>query len=308
MRETFVKKLIEFAKRDKNVYLITSDTGFMVLDEFKTLFPERFLNIGISEANMIGVAAGLAMSGKKVFVYAIVPFVTMRCFEQIRVDLCYQNLPVKLVGIGGGLTYGTAGSTHHSIEDLAVMNCLPNMNVLCPGDPIEAAGLFEESMLLDSPCYIRLGKSGEKIIHENNNTHIKIGKGILVSEGKNIAIISTGNMLENAKNVVDLLNKEGFTPELISMPTIKPMDKEIITKISKKCHTIFTLEEHNIIGGLGSAVGDVILENNLSVKIKKIAIPDQYTCIGGSQEYLRGKYGLTAAQILNSILEALKSN
>lgn len=303
MRDAFVKKLIEFAKKDENLYLITSDTGFMVLDEFKKLFPERFLNIGISEATMIGTAAGLALSGKKVFAYAIVPFITMRCFEQIRVDLCYQNLPVKLVGIGGGLTYGTAGSTHHSIEDIAVMSCLPNMSVLCPGDPIEVEGLMEESLNLTGPSYLRLGKSGETVIHNKDLTDIKIGKGIKIQAGKDIAIISTGNMLENSIKVCEILKQNNINPELISMHTVKPIDKDVIINLTQNCTKVITIEEHNIIGGLGSSVGDVILENNLPLKLKKFAIPDKYTCIGGSQDHLRACYNLEATQIAKEILD-----
>jgi transketolase len=306
MRDAFVRKLIEFARNDDSVYLITSDTGFMVLDEFQKLFPERFLNIGISEANMIGVAAGLALSRKKVFVYAIVPFVTMRCFEQVRVDLCYQNLPVKLIGIGGGLTYGTAGSTHHSIEDIAVMGCLPNMNVLCPGDPIEVEGLMEESLKLTGPSYLRLGKSGEKVIHNIITPSIKIGKGIVIEEGKDVAIIATGNMLENALNVCEMLKKKDIYPELISMHTVKPIDEELIIEVSKRCKTVITIEEHNYIGGLGDRVADIILKNDLAVRFRRFAIPDKYSYKAGSQEFLRKTYGLTAKQIFNSVIDLLK--
>ena len=159
MRKAFIKKLIELARKDSDIYLLTGDLGFSVLESFQREFPERFINIGISEQAMIGVAAGLAMMGKKVFVYSILPFVTMRCFEQVRVDLCYQNLPVRLVGVGAGLNYGTAGATHHAIEDISVMRSLPNLSVLSPGSCKEVEALLDQANELKGPAYFRLSKS-----------------------------------------------------------------------------------------------------------------------------------------------------
>ncbi|MDD3012879.1 MAG: transketolase C-terminal domain-containing protein [Candidatus Gastranaerophilales bacterium] len=306
MRHSFIKRLIELAKEDENIYLLSSDTGYTILEEFIKLFPERYLNIGISESNMIGVAAGLAMSGKTVFAYAIVPFITMRCFEQIRVDLCYQNLPVKLVGIGGGLTYGPAGPTHHSIEDIGIMSCLPNMTIINPGDPFEVKKAVEASLNLKGPCYFRLGKSGEPVIH-NESKCFEIGKGIKVLEGKDISIIVTGNMLETGLKVSQMLQDQEINPELISMHTIKPIDKDLILESAKKCKFMVTIEEHNIIGGLGSQVSGILTDNNLHVRIKRFAIPDEYVEIAGSQDYLRNIYGLTAEQIFNSIKDLLKN-
>lgn len=301
MREAFVKKLIELARKDKKIYLITADTGFKVLDEFKKLFPDRFLNIGISEAAMIGMAAGLALSGKTVFVYAIVPFVTMRCFEQVRIDLCYQNLPVKLVGVGQGLTYGTAGATHHSIEDIGIMSCLPSMTIICPGDPIEVERAIEESLKLKGPCYLRLGKSGEIKIHQSPLSSFTIGKGIRIYQGKDIAIIATGNMLETALEVSNLLKQRGISPELISMHTVKPLDEKLIVEISKRCRVIVTLEEHSVIGGLGSAVSNVITDKKLKSNLVKIALPDKYVDIVGEQDDLRDYYGLTTEKVAKNI-------
>ncbi len=302
MRSAFVKKLIELANKYNDLYLITADTGFRVLDEFKDLFPDRYLNIGISEANMIGVAAGLTLSGKIVFVYGIVPFVTMRCFEQIRIDLCYQNLPVKLIGIGQGLTYGSAGATHQSIEDIAIMNCLPNMTIVCPGDPVETEKAVESSIEVKGPLYLRLGKSGEKIIHSAQLSAFKIGKGIRLYGGKDIAIIATGNMLETAVNVYEILKQKNIFAELISMHTIKPLDVDLIVEISKRCKIIVSIEEHNFIGGLGSRIADVITDKKLAVNLKKFALPDKYVVVVGEQDYLRDYYGLTAEKIGEAIL------
>lgn len=302
MRTAFIKKLTQLANADKRVYLITADTGFKVFDEFQVVFPERYLNIGISEANMIGAASGLALDGKIVFVYAIVPFVTMRCFEQIRIDLSYQDLPVKLVGVGGGLTYGSEGATHHAIEDIAIMNSLPNMTVICPGDPVEAANMIEASLSLKGPCYFRLGKSGERVLHKKGLPSFSIGKGILIHKGEDIAIIATGSMLETAFTIHEILKGKGLNPELISMHTIKPLDREIITKAARRCKIVVTVEEHSVIGGLGSCVANVIAEENLNVVLKKFAIPDRYAETAGDNIYLRRQYGLTAEQISEDIL------
>ena len=183
MRKAFVNKLTELVSKNKNIYLLTGDLGFSVFDDFRNIFPENFVNMGLSEANMIGVASGMAMNGKYVFVYSIIPFITFRVLEQIRNDICLQNLPVKIIGVGEGLTYGTSGPTHHAIEDIGIMSSLPNMIVLSPGDPVEVEKLVEESINLKSPCYIRLGKNGEPAFN-SPNTKIEIGKGnILKREG-----------------------------------------------------------------------------------------------------------------------------
>lgn len=303
MRLALLKKLTEFMEKDDSVYLLTADTGFHVFDEYPTKFGERYLNVGICEGAMIGMAAGLALEGKKVFVYGIVPFVTMRCFEQIRVDLCYPTLPVTIIGVGGGLTYGPAGMTHHSIEDIALMNCLPNMTVLCPGDAVETEYALDAIMNLQGPCYLRLGKTGEAVIHSKPLTDFAIGKGITVRKGSDIAIIATGNMLPAAVEAGQLLRDKGKEPEVVSMHTVKPIDRKLIIDIASRCKTIVTVEEHNMIGGLGSMVADVLTDENLKVKLKKFAINDQYAQKAGSQQYLRSQYGLTAENIAEELLK-----
>lgn len=308
MRIAFLNKLTELMEQDDSIYVLVADTGFHVFDEFQNRFSQRYLNAGISEASMIGMASGLAVSGKKVFVYGIVPFVTMRCFEQIRVDLCYPELPVTIVGVGGGLTYGPAGMTHHSIEDIAVMNCLPNMTVICPGDPIETQQAVEAVMLLEGPCYLRLGKTGEKVVHNRRQKSFAIGKGLRVRKGNDVAIIATGNMLPTAVDTCDILEADGMGPELVSMHTIKPIDKELIIELARRCRLIATVEEHSIIGGLGSVVAGVLTEEELNTKVllKKFAIGDEYARKAGSQDYLRRQYGLTAETIADEVRVCLK--
>lgn len=289
MRTTFINTLTEEAKTNENIYIITPDLGFSVLERFRDLFPKRFLNVGIAEQNAVGVAAGLALSGKIVYVYSIVPFVTMRCFEQVRVDVAYMNTNVRLVGVGAGLSYGPAGATHHSIEDIAVMRNLPNMTVCCPGDPLEVREIVRQSVNYQGPMYIRLGKNGEPMIHKENQKLI-IGKAIQVTEGQDLIIITTSNMLEEGKQIVDMLRGKGKSVGLVSMHTIKPFDIEKVLNLIHQGIPMVTLEEHNIIGGLGSAVAEVIAESGQAVRFKRIGIKDIFCHEVGSQQYLRDKF------------------
>jgi transketolase len=298
VRSTFINTLVEEAKLNKNIYLITPDLGFSVLEKFRELFPERFLNVGIAEQNAVGVASGLALSGKIVYVYSIVPFVTMRCFEQVRVDVAYMNTNVRLIGVGAGLSYGPAGATHHSIEDIAIMRNLPNMTVCCPGDPIEVREIVRQSVSRRGPMYIRLGKNGEPIIHDQSQT-ITIGQSVQVTQGNDLIIITTSNMLEEGKTIVTALQAEGRQTTLISMHTVKPLDVAAIRTAMNKGIPIVTLEEHSIIGGLGSAVAEVIAESGQAVRFKRIGIKDMFCHDVGSQAYLRSKLINPYQEILN---------
>lgn len=242
--------------------------------------------MGISEANMIGVAAGLALWDMKPYVYSIVPFATMRCFEQIRNDICYQNVDVKIIGIGAGLAYGALGPTHHSREDIAIMRALPNMTVVCPGDPVETELIVQESLNINGPMYIRLGKGNDPVVHKDK-PKLRVGKGIILKEGKDITIIATGNILNNALISAHQLSEKGLTIRLISMHTVKPLDKDIILRAAEETKAIFTIEEHSIIGGLGSAVSEIIAENDSKILFKKIGLPDSFEKVVGTHEYLR---------------------
>ena len=301
MRLALVRALTRLIERGEDVHVLTADTGFHVFDEFRQQFPERFLNVGIAEAGMIGVAAGLAHQGRQVFCYGIVPFVTMRCFEQIRVDLCYSGLPVKIVGVGGGLTYGPAGATHHAIEDIAVTSSLPRMTVVCPGDPVETEKATEASLALDGPCYLRIGKTGEPVVHADGLEDFAIGRGIRLRKGSEVAVIATGNMLPTAAAACEALAGRGRDPELISMHTVKPIDRDLIVDVARRCETVVTVEEHSVIGGLGSAVAAVVVDEHLDVRLERIALPDEYVHEAGSQDYFRRKFGLTAEQIADRI-------
>lgn len=306
MRNTFIKTLIQLAKNDDRIFLITPDLGFSVLEEFQENFPERFLNVGIAEANAISIAAGLALSGKIVYVYSIIPFVTMRPFEQIRVDLAYMNTNVRLIGVGAGITYGPAGATHHAIEDIAIMRALPNMTVLAPSDPYEVESLVYESIEHQGPIYFRLPKKGEPII-SNKNNKIAIGKANVIKaiENSKISILFTSNASDLALDVEKLLAKDNIDVDLISMYSIKPFDYNKLEEILSLKKYIFTIEEHSIIGGLGSVVSEYIAESKYNPTFKRFGLPDKYSHYVGSQHYIRDKFGLTKEKIFKNIMDLL---
>lgn len=305
MRNTFVNNLIKIAEEDKNVYLLTGDLGFSVFEGFAEKFPKRFINCGVAEQNMIGVAAGLALSGKKVYVYSIIPFVTMRCFEQIRNDVCYQNLDVKLIGVGGGFAYGSLGGTHHAIEDISILRTLPNMTVVCPADPVETEKLVLKTYQTKKPTYIRLSRGGEKKLYDSD-PQLEIGKPSVLKEGKDGLLIATGIPVSLCLEVVEKLKNSGYNFKLISLHTLKPIDREALLREIGEIKKIFTLEEHSIIGGLGSAMAEILAESNWEGYFKRIAVPDEYPSQIGSAEYLRKKYLLDAEQATEYILNQMK--
>ena len=291
LRTAFIDTLRELARIDDRIFLLTADMGYSVFETFRDEFPDRFLNTGIAEQNTIGVAAGLASRGKIVFVYSIIPFVTMRCFEQVRLDLAYNFMNVKLVGVGAGLTYGPLGSSHHALEDIAIMRSLPDMTVLCPGDPIETRELIKRSYEYEGPVYIRLGKNGEPKIHPDE-TRIEIGKSITVLEGNDLALITTSNMLETGKKWVEEWKQDGVNVSLISMPSLKPFDSSTVKNLIDNEIPIITLEEHSVIGGLGSIISQVIATTGKPVKFQQIGINDKFSHVVGGHEFQRKKFML----------------
>lgn len=307
MRTSFINTLHALAERDKRIMLLSGDLGFSVLEKFQKEFPDRFLNMGVSEANMVGAAAGLALCGMKPYIYSITPFATMRPFEQIRNDICYQNVDVKIVGTGGGLAYGSLGPTHHAREDIAIMRALPNITITCPCDPIETELIVNESLKLDGPLYIRLGRGNEPIVHKEK-PKLSIGKGILVKNGNDVAIIATGNILNNALISAELLAKKGINARIISMHTVKPLDKDIVLKAANETKAVFTVEEHSIIGGLGSAVAEILAENDLRILFKRIGLKDAFEKVVGSHEYLRKVNNLNPEFIANFICNKFNSS
>jgi len=300
MRTTFIKVLEELAENDRDVFLLTADLGFKLFDGFRARFPENFLNMGVAEPNMIGVAAGLALAGKKVYCYSMIPFLIMRTLDQIRVDICYHKAGVKLIGVGGGLTYGMEGMTHHAIEDLAVMRALPEMTVIAPGDPLEAEAAVRASIDYPWPLYIRLGGNNDPPVHEDR-LDFQIGRGIVIRRGRDLTVLAAGTMLKTAKSAVDRLRDQGLEAGLISLPTIKPLDEALILDQAGGGRAVFTIEEHSRIGGLGSAVAEVLAESGWTGLFRRIGLPDRYGGMVGRADYLREKSGLSEEQVFNFI-------
>lgn len=303
MRIAFVKTLFEIAKKDKRIILITGDLGFSVFEEYIKTLPKQYLNAGISEQNMTGVAAGMALEGRIPIIYSIVPFVTMRNFEQVRNDICYQGLNVKIIGVGSGFSYGMYGHTHYGLEDVGILRTVPGITILAPGDPIEAEQATIAAYKTQGPVYLRLGKAGEPTVHKKK-PDFEIGKGLTVREGKDIAILSMGSMLLTAMKVSELL-KNKYSVKVVSMHTIKPLDEKLILTLSKTMHGIFTIEEHAKIGGLGSAVAEILSETGSRALFLRFGSPDKFSKFVGSQEFMREQNGLSADFIANKIKNLL---
>lgn len=305
MRVNFFKAIEKQAGIYDNIYLLTGDLGFKLFDDFRAKYPDRFFDIGVAESNMSGIAAGLSLSGKNVYCYSIIPFLIMRAYEHIRNDIAYHNLNVKLVGAGGGFTYGLEGFTHYGLEDLAIMRMLPNMAVVVPADPKEATSLAEATVEYEGPVYIRLGRTGEPSVHSEPVEFI-IGRHIMLNEGKDVAVFAIGNMVYITKQVIEKLKQNKINITLINMHTIKPLDKEIIQQVASTHHSIFTVEEHYIHGGLGSAVAEVLIESGFKGKFTRIGIPEKPEKHIGKADYLRSKYGLTTEAIYKRIMNEIK--
>lgn len=306
MRNAFVRTLFEIAKNDKNVYIVTGDLGFGVLKPFFEELPDQIINAGIAEQNMTSVAAGLAMQGKTVFTYSIGNFPTLRCIEQIRNDCAYHAANVKVVCVGGGFVYGSLGMSHHATEDISIMRALPDITVMAPGDLVEAEcatrAIYEQS----GTCYLRLGRGGEKRIHDKIDD-FHIGKAIEIQKGSDIAIFSTGAIFDEVTEACEILREAGVMPTVYTFPTVKPIDRGVIEQCAASHRVIVTVEEHNLSGGFGSAVAEVLAELDIPrARLVRVGLNDTYSCIVGSQKYLRGQYGMDAKAIAEVVLNAVK--
>lgn len=305
MRITFQKSLVREMKKDKNIIFITGDLGYSAFEPLRDNFPKQYLNAGVAEQNMMGVAAGMALSGKTVFAYSIATFASMRGFEQIRNDIVYHNLPVRIVGVGGGFSYGHAGVTHWALEDMAIMRALPNMAVVAPIDPLEVEAVVDFAVhRYRGPMYIRLGKAGEKNIF-NKSLKFSLGKFSLFTNKGDVAIFGTGPLMENAFAAAGILRSNGISCRLIGASSVKPVDVGLIKRIGAECRLIVSLEEHSIIGGLGSAIAEVLSSNSSHSALMRLGAPDVYSTRIGSQDYLRYQCGLSPDKIALSITKFL---
>lgn len=299
MRNTFVQTVRELARRDPRVWLLCGDLGYSVLEGFAEEFPKRYVNVGVAEQNMAGMAAGLAHSGQIVYIYSIANFPVFRCLEQIRNDICYHNLPVRVVAVGGGLAYGAQGYTHHGVEDLAVTRVLPNMTVFAPGDPVETRLVTEASLDLPGPCYIRLGKANEPVVHPIA-PQFRVGKGISLKVGRDANLVATGGILGAALAAAEMLRGEGIDCGVASFPTVSPLDEELLAELAGGGRALATVEEHGL-GGLGSAVAEWAAAQGGGIRLKALRLPREPFTTAGSQDYLRGLAGLSPEGIARAV-------
>jgi transketolase len=301
MRDAFVRTLTQIAAQDPRAFLITGDLGFGVLTDFAERFPRQYLNAGVAEQNMTGLAVGLALEGRVVFTYSIANFPTLRCLEQIRNDACYHHANVKIVAIGGGFAYGPLGASHHATEDLTVMRALPNLTVVAPGDLVETAAATRAIFEQDGPCYLRLGRGGEPKIHADDIA-FQIGRAITLFDGSDVVLISTGGILSNAHAACRRLRAQGVDAGLISLHTLKPIDSAAVTAAATKASLLVTIEEHSLYGGLGSAVAELLAEMpHPKARLKRLGLPSAFPPVVGDQEYLRHLYGLSAEAIADAV-------
>lgn len=306
MRDAFVRALIREFAADDRIVLITGDLGFGVLRPFWEQYPERIVNAGIAEQSMMGMAAGLASTGRKVIVYSIGNFPTLRCLEQIRNDCAYHGANVKVVCVGGGFVYGSLGMSHHATEDMSVLRALPDVTCFTPGDPEETEAVVPVMLQTPGTCYLRLGRGNEQRIHTSPVTGWKLPDAITIRTGTDVALLAAGGIVTEAKAAAEELEKQGVSAEVVSFPCLKPVDTVRIRELSRRFSHLVTVEENNIVGGFGSSVCETLAEEGHSCHIHRIGLADCYTAVVGSQKYLRGVYGMDAAHIAEKTLEWLK--
>lgn len=309
MRNAFIDALHEAAEADERVWLVCGDLGYSVLEPFAARFPDRFLNAGVAEQNMTGVAAGLALSGKIVFTYSIANFPVMRCLEQIRNDVCYHDLNVNIVAVGGGLAYGPAGYTHHAVEDLAVMRAMPNMTVVAPGDPVETRLATRALARAGGPSYLRLGKAGEPVVHLEEPP-FRLGRAISVRDGTDATIVSTGAALRLAVEAADALAARDVSAAVLSMPTVKPLDEAAVLRAAAATRLVCVVQEHSDCGGLTDAVARCLATRP---ELGATMVPIELAAGGadgtiGSQEFMAERAGVSAARIGDELVQRLRAS
>ena len=301
MRDAYLATLYDLAQKNEQVMALVADIGAVVFDKFRADFPDRFINFGVAESNIIAAAAGMASCGKIPFTYTIIPFLTMRTYEQIRDDVCLQKANVKIVGVGAGLVYSTLGPTHHAIEDIAIMKALPNMTIISPADPLEARKATIKAAEIEGPVYLRLGTSREPAVYRHDYD-FTVGCGVKLKEGEDVTIIATGSIVHDALQAANELKKENISVRLINIHTIKPIDKEVILQAASETRAILTVEEHNIEGGFGSSVASVILEaNDTPIKFKRLGVKDVFCSYYGSHQELKSHYGIAKEDIITEV-------
>ena len=303
MRNAFADAISRLAETDPRVVLLSGDIGNRLFDAFKQRFPERFFNCGVAEANMTGMAAGMAMCGLRPFTYTITPFATTRAMEQIRVDVCYHNVPVTIVGTGSGLSYASLGPTHHSCEDVAMLRSLPNMTVVCPADAAEVRQAVAAVMTMEGPAYLRLGKKGEPTVHQQD-PQFRIGKAILVRPGNDVCLLGTGNMVAVAVDAAAALQSAGVSAAVYSMHTVKPLEETLLAEVFRRFPLVAVVEEHSRLGGLGGSIAEWLAAQRVPAgRLLSFGTPDAFLGELGNQQHARELCGLTAAAIAQRVAE-----
>jgi len=301
MRKTCLDMVYELAKKDPRIFFIGSDLGVGTLKQFKAEMPDRFFMEGVSEANCVGMAAGLALEGKIVYVNTIATFLTRRCFDQVILDLCLHNANVRLLANGGGVVYAPLGPTHEACEDIAIFRACPRMTILAPADAEEMRRMMPTTVDHRGPIYIRLGKGGDPIVARN--VPFQIGKVVPMREGDDALIISTGIMLKSALDAATALDATGIKATVLHSPTVKPLDTETILQYAQLVPVVVTVEEHSIIGGLGSAVAELLAEADFKTpkRFRRIGLPDAFPDQYGSQASLLKRYDVTTEKIVSVV-------
>ena len=305
MRDTLVKQITNLAEKNKKIVVLAGDIGYKLFDNFIKKYPNRFYNCGVAEANMTTVAAGLAIKGFIPITYTIATFNVYKTVEQIKIDICYPNLGVIVVGVGSGLSYADLGATHHALEDIGVLRSIPNLNIVTPADPLELESLVPQIIKKKQPTYLRIGKRGERNIY-NTKPKIHFQKWNEIIKGKKICIIGSGNIIINAFDAIKELNKIKIYPSLISAHTIKPLDKLILKRIFKNFKYIVTLEEHSKIGGLASSISEFYIENQYKNKFLTLNTGENFIIRSGKQQNAISMVELSANKIKSRIVKFLK--
>ena len=306
MRDAFTRCLMREAAKDPKITLITGDLGFGVLKPFWETYPEQFINAGIAEQGMTGLAAGLAQTGRTVLTYSIGNFPTLRCIEQIRNDCAYHEANVKIVCVGGGFVYGSLGMSHHATEDMAILRALPGVTVFTPGDPMEVEAVVPVMLRTPGTCYLRLGRGGEPVLHDGPIEGWALPKALTMQKGTDVALLSAGGILTQTLGAAKLLEEKGVSAEVVSFPCVKPIDRDKLAELAGRFRHIVTVEEHSVVGGFGSAVCEVIAEIGAGCRVHRVGMEDVYSSIVGTQQYLRGAYRMDDRAICERTLEWLK--
>jgi transketolase len=301
VRNAFADEILRAAAADSRVVLLSGDIGNRLFDGFKERFADRFYNCGVAEANMVSVAAGLAMCGLRPVAYTIAPFVTTRCLEQIRVDVAYHRQPVVLVGVGAGLSYASLGGTHHACEDIALLRALPGMAVVCPGDPMEVRPALRAALAWDGPVYLRLGKKGEPVVHRSEPA-LAIGRSICVRKGTDVALLAVGTMLPVVSEAAERLAAAAISARVESFHTVKPLDQALLAEVFERYALVVSIEEHSRVGGAGGAVAEWLAARATTRgRLLTIGTEDAFFHEAGSQDHARRKLGLTAESIATAV-------